>query len=61
MLQFFHTQNCLIHTDAVRRGAIEAPPAAEIEDAVKVWFRNARDRAGGRKQRYQRGLAAPEL
>ena len=60
VLQLFDTQYCFIHIDTVRRGTIEAPPAAETEDAVKVWFRNAGDRAGGHKQRDQRGLAAQE-
>ncbi|XP_060755342.1 histone-lysine N-methyltransferase 2B-like [Neoarius graeffei] len=43
--------------DAVRRGSMDSPPAAQIEDEVKVWFRNARDRAGGRRQRYIRVAA----
>lgn len=46
-----------IYTDAVRRGSMDSPPAAQIEDEVKVWFRNARDRAGGRRQRYIRVAA----
>ncbi|KAK7149304.1 hypothetical protein R3I94_008818 [Phoxinus phoxinus] len=50
-----------IVTEAVRKCSFQpSPPDSEIESEIKVWLRNSRDRAGGRKERYHRLLTRQE-
>ncbi|KAJ8007839.1 hypothetical protein DPEC_G00098360 [Dallia pectoralis] len=47
--------------EAVRKCSFQpSPPESEIEGEIKVWLRNSRDRAGGRKERYHRLLTCQE-
>ncbi|KAL1005005.1 hypothetical protein UPYG_G00053300 [Umbra pygmaea] len=48
-------------TEAVRKCSFQpSPPDSEIENEIKVWLRNSRDRAGGRKKRVHRLLTSQE-
>lgn len=45
-------------SEAVRKCSFQPNPLdSEVEDEIKVWLRNSRDRAGGRKERYHRQLS----
>ncbi|XP_056310549.1 uncharacterized protein si:dkey-172k15.5 [Danio aesculapii] len=46
-------------TESVRMCGFQPSPLdSDIENEIKVWLRNSRDRAGGRKQRYLRMLTS---
>jgi len=52
MTLVFQRIHCCLQTAAVRTSVRDVDNAT-IEDKMKCWLRQARDRDGGRKRRYQ--------